>query len=105
MCAMKAVNALFVLLAVVVSSHAQSNFIASLELDPRYSPPGAVPIPAQAEFALEAASLAFTIRFGQEDVIPTTAYLYGTYGSMVAVPIHMGLLPIVIQSTGQRQYG
>jgi len=94
---MKAVNALLALLAVVVSSHAQSNFIASLELDPRYSPPGALPIPAQAEFAMEAASLAFTIRFGQEDVIPTTAYLYGSMG---AVPFDLGPPSIEIHSPG-----
>jgi hypothetical protein len=94
---MKALNALFALLAVVVSSHAQSNFIASLEFAPHYSP-GAVPIPAQAEFALEADSLAFTIRFGQEDVLPTTAYLYGI--SLGPVPFDLGPPSIVIHSPG-----
>jgi hypothetical protein len=94
---MKAFNALFALLAVVVSSHAQSNFIASLEFAPHYSP-GAVPIPAQAEFALEADSLAFTIRFGQEDVLPTTAYLYGI--SLGPVPFDLGPPSIVIHSPG-----
>ena len=83
------------LLAAVVTSAAQNNFIASLDLV-RNAPSDGAGFPARAEFSLDASTVKFTIRFGAEGVIPTAARLLGSR----EFSFELGAPMIVIHSPG-----
>jgi hypothetical protein len=93
---MKRISGFLALLAAVASSHAQNNFIASLEPDPINAPADCSGIPSRAEFSLDGSSLKFTIRFGLESVIPKAAYLQG----FTHLDFELGPPSIVIHSPG-----
>lgn len=93
---MKSMLAFLALLAAVAGSHAQNNFIASLEPDALSAPPDCSGIPSRAEFSLDGSALRFTIRFGLESVIPTAAYLQG----FTHLGFELGPPSIVIHSPG-----
>lgn len=92
---MKRTSSLLVLLGTVVSATAQSAFIASLA--PEVPTPENSNIPASAEFSLTGSAVSFVIRFGLENIIPTSARLRGENREFT---FELGTPFIVIHSPG-----
>jgi len=92
---MKRTSSLIVLLGMVVSATAQSAFIASLA--PEVPTPENSDIPAHAEFSLTGSAVSFVIRFGLENIIPTSAHLPGEGAEFT---FDLGTPFIVIHSPG-----
>jgi hypothetical protein len=92
---MKRTSSLIVLLGIVVSATAQSNFIASLA--PEVPTPENSDISGSAAFSLTGSAVSFTIRFGLESIIPTSAHLRGENEEF---KFELGTPFIVIHSPG-----
>ena len=88
---MKRIISFIGLLGMVVSATAQSTFVASLA--PLSPTPENSGIPASAEFSLAGSAVKFSIRFGREFIIPTSARL-GQFAFDLGTPL------IVIHSPG-----
>ncbi len=92
---MKQLSSLIGLLAIVASATAQSTFVASLA--PVFPTPENSGIPASAQFSLSGSAVRFTIQFGREFIIPTSARFQGTSGEFA---FDLGTPLIVIHSPG-----
>src|SRR6266487_2324225 len=92
---MKTAIALAALLASLLTVRSQGTFSSSLS--PIVPTPDNSWFRATGEFSLDGASTGFTITFGLEGVIPTTARLVGTSGDLI---FDLGPSHIAVHSPG-----